>query len=507
MIKSSRIIRAAIALVVMAPFVLLLSGCGTTALSSPPAGSGAQAARNVILIIGDGMQLEHENAANNYLFGNDSCGLSFWKFFYQGQATTWDITTYNKYALAAGKAPWDAASATAADPATFDAIRGYDPAQGGKRPFPLDITGDATYLTRAATDSAAAGTAMATGYKTDAGNIAWKSGDPENGRLRTIAEMLRAQKQGAIGVVTTVPFSHATPAAFVSHNKSRNNYQEIAAEIINVVKPEVVIGGGHPSYNANYISSADYRLLQVSTEYLLAERQTGVDGNTTIAAKASEATAKGKKLFGLFGNSDGQFDYPLVAAAPGAPAVVRGNSENPSLAAAATAALKVLSQNRNGFFLMVEQGDIDWANHANDFRSMVGGIYDLHEAVKAIETYIALPGDDLDWNNTLVIVTSDHGNSYMRLNSARPLQKGQLPQQEANSVAVGSYTPGFVYPNGEVSYASGSHTNELTRVYAKGAGINLLSSFAGSWYAGTKIIDNTQIFRTMLTALGLTDQN
>jgi alkaline phosphatase len=369
------------------------------------------------------------------------------------------------------------------------------------------MSGDATYLMRAATDSAAAGTALATGYKTDAGNIAWKPGDPENGRLLTIAGMLRDQKQGAIGVVTTVPFSHATPAAFVSHNKSRNNYQEIAAEIINVVKPEVVIGGGHPAYNANYLSSADYTLLQSSREYLLAERQTGIDGNSTIAAMAAEAAAAGQKLFGLFGNSSGQFDYPLVSNRPGAPDVVRGNIENPSLAEAAKAALKVLSQNRNGLFLMVEQGDIDWANHANDFKSMVGGIYDLDEAVKAIETYIDQPGDDLDWDNTLMIVTSDHGNSYMRLNSAEPLQKGQLPRQEANSVAVGAYTPGFVYPHGEVSYASGSHTNELTRVYAKGVGTDLLMSLEGSWYPGTKIIDNTRIFQAMLMALGLTDQN
>jgi len=59
--------------------------------------------------------------------------------------------------------------------------------------------------------------------------------------------MYRNQRKAAIGVVTTVPFSHATPAGFVSHNKSRNNYLAISSEIINSVKPEVVIGGGHPA--------------------------------------------------------------------------------------------------------------------------------------------------------------------------------------------------------------------------------------------------------------------
>lgn len=501
MVNGIRKIRSAVALVVISQLVMSLAGCASsTSTTAPPA-------KNVILIIGDGMQLEHERAGSMYLFGNYTSGLAFQKFPYQGQSSTWDVSTYNKYAAAAGKASWNAASSSADDATTFETTLGYDPVKGGKLPYPLDKSGDAAYLNTAATDSASAGTALATGCKTDDGNIAWKAGDPENGRLLTIAEMYRHQKKAAIGVVTTVPFSHATPATFVSHNKSRNNYKDIAYEIINVVKPEVVIGGGHPGYSSSYMNSIDYSILKDSSEYVLAERQTGVDGNTTIAAKASEAVAGGKKLFGLFGNSGGQFDYPVPSNTPGAPGVVRGNIENPSLADASKAALTVLSQNKNGFFLMVEQGEIDWANHANDFKSMIGGIYDLNETVKSVEAFIDQPGDDIDWNNTLVIVTSDHGNSYMRINSAQPLQKGHLPQQNPNTVSAGTYTPSFVYPNGEVNYASGAHTNELTRIYAKGAGLNLLNSFEGKWYPGSKIIDNTQIFKAMLEFLGLKDQN
>lgn len=474
-------------------------------MAGSTAGSGAsgKGVKNIILIIGDGMQLEHEHAAGNYLFGNYSSGLVFHRFPYKGQSTTWDVTAYNKYAKAARKAAWDAARSTSGDMSTFESTIGYDPARGGHLPYPLDKTGDATYLNTAATDSASAGTALATGFKTDDGNIAWKPGDPENGRLLTIAEMFRSQKQGAIGIVSTVPFSHATPASFVSHNKYRRNYKEIANEIIREVKPEVVIGGGHPSYDKKFMSSVDYTFLTVSGEYVLAERKTGIDGNNTIAAKAGEAAAKGKKLFGLFGNGKGQFDYLVPSNNTGTPSVVRINIENPSLAEASKAALKVLSRNRNGFFLVVEQGDIDWANHANDFKSMIGGMYDLNEAVKAIESYIDQPGDDIDWSNTMVIVTSDHGNGYMRLNSAKQLKKGELPRQ----VSTGFNKPGFIYPDREVSYQSSTHTNELTRVYAKGAGSNLFGSYEGAWYPGTKIIDNTHIFNVMRTSLGLTDQN
>ena len=501
----------AVSLVVIAQLVLSLSGCATTT-SSPAA---APTAKNVILIIGDGMQLEHERAGSNYLFGNADSGLAFQNFPYKGQSTTWDVSAYNIYATAAGKPLWNATTSSSENTSTFEALVGYDPSKGGTLPYPLVTTGDSVYLNTAYTDSASAGTAMATGYKTFDGNIAWKPGnsktaDPENGRLLTIAEMYRYQKNAAIGVVTTVPFTHATPATFVSHNKDRGNYKEIGYEIINVVKPDVVIGGGHPTWNTTgtiFMDPLDYTILKSSTEYVLAERQKDVDGNTTIAEKATEAANGGKKLFGLFGNSGGQFDYPVPSNTTGVPSVDRGSKENPSLAEASKAALKVLSQNKNGFFLMIEQGDIDWANHANDFKSMVGGIYDLNETVKSVEAFVDQPGDSIDWNNTVVIVTSDHGNSYMRINPAKSLQKGQLPQQDANTTAAGGYTPGFVYPNGEVTYASPNHTNELTRVYAKGAGTSLLTSAEGSWYAGTNIIDNTQIFKTFLSLLGLTDQN
>lgn len=106
-----------------------LVGCGTTATTNDTA------VKNVILIIGDGMQLEHERAANNYLFGNYTEGLSFWKYPYQAQSSTWDVTTYNKYATASGKAPWSAATSTPEATKTFDVLLGYDPARGGQTPL------------------------------------------------------------------------------------------------------------------------------------------------------------------------------------------------------------------------------------------------------------------------------------------------------------------------------------------------------------------------------------
>lgn len=168
------------------------------------------------------MQLEHEIAASRYLYGKDSM-LSFQSFPYQTNVSTWDVTNYNKYAAALGAAEYD--------PANIIPSLGYDPLEGGNFPYPMQYSGinDNYFIPPGgskpfATDSASAATAWATGHKTDDGNIAWLPGDAPDGKLKTIAEILRDSKGYAMGVVSTVPFTHATPAAHVSHNVNRNNY-------------------------------------------------------------------------------------------------------------------------------------------------------------------------------------------------------------------------------------------------------------------------------------------
>jgi len=111
-------------------------------------------AKHIILLIGDGMQLQHEIATSRYLTGEDE-ELSFHKFPYRVNVSTWDVTTYNKYATKFGKASYDS---TAISPTT-----GYDPAQGGKRPSPLSSGSFAYFFPEGtgkqyATDSASAAT-------------------------------------------------------------------------------------------------------------------------------------------------------------------------------------------------------------------------------------------------------------------------------------------------------------------------------------------------------------
>jgi alkaline phosphatase len=507
-----RRIRVAVSLIVIAQFVLTLSGCGSsssTATTTAATPASSLTAKNVILIIGDGMQLEHERAANNYLFGTPEAGLAHQGLTYKGVASTWDVTAYNTYAAA--KVPavpsYNDSTVDLNNTATFTATAGYDPSKGGKLPYRQDITGDKTYLLAGATDSASAATALGTGFKTDGGNIAWRTGDPANGRLATIAEMYRNQRKASIGVVSTVPFSHATPAAFVSHNVNRNSYKAIAQEIIMGVRPDVVIAGGNPAYNSGtgvadytYIDAPEYNYLKGSsnTEYKFVERAANVDGGTALLAAADAAVTGKQKLFGLFGGTGGNFEYNKPSN-DGTATITRGSTENPTLADASTAALKVLSKNSNGFFLMVEQGDIDWANHANSYNDMIGSMWDLNNTVKTVTAYIDnKTNPNVTWENTLVIVTSDHGNSYMRLQ--KDLAKGALPVQTASG---SSYT----YDPAVVTYGTPNHTNELVTLYAKGAGSTRFTDYEGTWYPGTRIVDNTHIYKVMMSSLGLTDEN
>ena len=362
-----------------------------------------------------------------------------------------------------------------------------------------------------ATDSASAITAMVTGEKTDAGNLSWASGDPADGALTTIAETLRADYGFAIGVASTVEFSHATPAGVVSHNVNRGNTWAISHEILTETQPEVVIGAGLDSYfakagvaktlsdtdsdadNNGYNDEYDAFHNGTETSYTenveFVERETGVDGGDALAeAAASVSLADGERLFGLFGTSGGNFEYYDVEDTPGTVTITRSTDdttptvdEDPTMSEMVNSALTVLNQDADGFFVMFEQGDIDWSNHANDYEAMIGGVYDLDLAVTEVENYVASGVNGIDWSNTLVIVTSDHSNSYMRNESV--LGVGDLGE-------VGT----------DVTYASGGHTNELVTVTARGAGATYFGELAGDIYAGTEIIDNTQIYTAMMNA-------
>jgi alkaline phosphatase len=106
---------------------------------------------------------------------------------------------------------------------------------------------DFGYVNEGATDSAAAATQMATGVRTYDGAIGV---DRDKQRVMNVGE--RAEELGrASGVITTVMLSHATPAGFAAHNEARDNYEQIAREMIDDSRLDVIMGTGHPWYDDN----------------------------------------------------------------------------------------------------------------------------------------------------------------------------------------------------------------------------------------------------------------
>ncbi len=169
---------------------------------------------------------------------------------------------------------------------------------GGRAAYtPEQAWGDFSWVASGATDSAAAGTALGTGVKTTNGTLGFA---PDGTRLVTVGE--QAMEVGKkVGLVTSVPFNHATPAGFIAHNKSRNDYHGLATEMIDS-GVDVLIGGGHPNYTdantsrashfgaGSWISQADFaRVTQGQTPFSYIESKADFERVADAPERARQA--------------------------------------------------------------------------------------------------------------------------------------------------------------------------------------------------------------------------
>jgi alkaline phosphatase len=223
------------------------------------------------------------------------------------------------------------------------------------------------------TDSAAAGTAMATGVKTNNGMI---STSPDGKELKTILES--AEENGkSSGLVATSTISHATPAVFASHVASRSNEADIAPQLLeNGV--DVLLGGGQKYFPESLLNEASENGYQYVTNQ-----------------EELKNVKKADKLIGLFAE-DGM-----------APELDRDETNQPSLAEMTGSALDVLKKDKDGFFLMVEGSQIDWAGHDND---AAWAMKDSEAFELAVEEAVEFAEKD---GNTLVVVAGDHDTGGM----------------------------------------------------------------------------------------------
>ncbi len=293
------------------------------------------------------------------------------------------------------------------------------------------------------TDSAAGATAIATGYRTNNYVI---SLDPKTQQpLYTIFEL--AEKLGkSTGIVVTSAVTHATPGAFVSHVKDRSMESEIAKQLVKL-NPEVVIGGG--------------------AKFFLPKSMGGdrTDGINLI----SEITSKGYSYFKNYNElqnnkPSGNF-YALLE--PGG--LPKAFDRKFSLSDLVNLALDNLKKNLNGFVLLIEGSQIDWAGHDNDQDYLISEMKDFNTAINTVLDFIEKDGE------SLLLVTSDHETGGM-------------------SIVDGD-------PDGcnlDLEFQTTDHTPGMVGVFTKGKAEEDFTGIQDNYMIGRKLIkllDNSYQFR------------
>ncbi|MEA2923881.1 MAG: alkaline phosphatase [Alphaproteobacteria bacterium] len=251
------------------------------------------------------------------------------------------------------------------------------------------------------TDSANSASAYATGHKAAVnamGVYADRTPDPlDDPKAETITSLVKRRLGMAVGIVTNTEVEDATPAAMVAHTRRRSEYDRIVEQFF-AAKPDVIMGGGR----ANFLPrSAEGSKRRDESDFVGQFRDAGY----SVASTGAEMTAladdpKTTKLVGLFtlGNMDGALDRKILKGG-----TVGKFPEQPDLTEEVGAALKVLSRNEAGFFLMVESGMIDKYTHLLDMERAVYDTIMLDNAVKLARGWATAHGDD-----TLILVLADH---------------------------------------------------------------------------------------------------
>ena len=295
------------------------------------------------------------------------------------------------------------------------------------------------------TDSAASGTALATGYKTGNGML----GQTMDG-TRVESIIAKADKIGyESGIVVTCYVTHATPAAFYAHRESRNDNNGIIADFMEG-DVDVMFGGGTRMFN-EYFSKQN-----TTWEAALQNK-----GYTVLTDQAEMASVKEGKVVGLFAETN----LPLMR-----------QDRGDYLPNATAKALEILTNNvekngKEGFVLMVEGSQIDGEGHSNNIGGVLNETRDFAKAVAVAMDYAdAHPG-------TLVVVTGDH---------------------ETGGLSIPSNKTDFTLPESGISYgfSTTSHTGIMLPIYLYGTGADRINS----------IMENTELSHALQRMIGVMEE-
>jgi len=463
----------------------------------------ACAAKNVILMVSDGAGFNTWIATSMYQ------GRLFMQVY---DAPGWVRLGCSTYPLNQSTKPkgsdaqdpalvYDAAKAWATALRPDTTIKGdSDAADADAEPAPApagQIFAGYVYLKATYTDSAAAATSMAGGVKTYNNAINWSDRN-QSLRGRTIAEIAKSAGK-SVGVVTTVPWSHATPAALGgAHNVTRNDYVGIAQEMLNAPYLDVIMGAGHPDFNddgAPRTKKQEYKYVGGAATWRQLTAGTHPAGWKLVETKADfEALTTGATTGKVLGTA--QVATTLQQRrrkAAEKPFSCPFNRNVPTLATMTKGAIHCLEKNPKGFYLMIEGGAVDWANHAGQSDRMIEEQIDF---VKAIEAVVNWVEHNSSWDDTLLILTADHETGLIWGPDSDKVPFDPLVDRGAGNV------PGM-------RYNATRHTNSLVPLLARGPGSERFAALAvatdktaaAKYGISGQYVDNIAIFTVMKAAV------
>jgi alkaline phosphatase len=331
------------------------------------------------------------------------------------------------------------------------------------------------------TDSAAAASAWAIGMKVNNNEISCidnnSDGACDETPPKTILELAR-DKGMSTGLVATSTITNATPAVWGAHVHTRYCESQIFRQYIENTQVDVILGGGIGKNVAGKKCTPDATDAAYITDTLIEiAKQTGY---TYIRTRSELEKLDGKtKVLGLFselGITEGLTPEYLRST----------SSAEPTLADMTAAALKILEKDENGFFLMVEGSQIDWANHANNVVYQIKETLAFDMAVRAVLNW--LNADSERQKNTLLIIVADHETGGFAINGpAKGLASpgnSENPYAKADVVVRDKDGNPVMLPNFETGWTSAGHTGVDTLIWSN-------SVLLG------RAVDNTYLYSVM----------
>ena len=306
------------------------------------------------------------------------------------------------------------------------------------------------------TDSAAAATAMASGVKTYNGRVGV---DTRNAAVPTVLE--RAKGAGkAVGLVTTSSVTDATPAAFAAHVDDRSQQRQIARQYLQESEPDVILGGGREVWTPAEEDSQDLT------------RRARDQGYAYVIDRPALDSASGPKLLGLFAEGT------MYEAAPEG----EGGSYDPTvpLPEMTQKAIEVLSEDPDGFFLLVEEEAIDDMGHVGNGTLMLKAGRTLDQTVEIARNFAEENGE------TLLIVVGDHECCGLAIE--QPEEGVKAGEGEDGPFSVADSDQRFLLDN-----STSGHTAVDVPLTAMGPGAERLDG----------IYENTFIHEVMAQSMGL----